>query len=52
MGMYVCFMYIQAGAAASATAYASVASCSDDHIPAPTYGWPHDGAMSSFDHAA
>lgn len=30
----------------------SSAHCSDDHIPSLDYGWPHHGAVSSFDHAS
>lgn len=28
------------------------AQCSDDHIPAPAYQWPHQGALASFDYAS
>eukprot|EP00953_Heterococcus_sp_UTEX-ZZ885_P039910 20421-Heterococcus_DN1.PRE.5 len=41
-----------AGVAASAAAGATVALCSDDHIPAPSYGWPQDGPLASFDYAS
>lgn len=28
------------------------AECSDDHIPAPDYGWSHHGALASYDYAS
>jgi hypothetical protein len=29
----------------------SLSNCSDDHIPSLDYGWPHHGALASFDYA-
>ncbi|KAG5185887.1 cytochrome c1 [Tribonema minus] len=43
---------VAAGLTASAAAGAGAALCNDDCIPSLSYGWPQDGALSSFDHAA
>jgi ubiquinol-cytochrome c reductase cytochrome c1 subunit len=40
------------GAAASAAVGAGTALCSETNIHPLHYGWPQDGAFSSFDHAA
>mmetsp|Transcript_5529 Transcript_5529/g.5705 ORF Transcript_5529/g.5705 Transcript_5529/m.5705 type:complete len:271 (+) Transcript_5529:95-907(+) len=32
--------------------YPSTSNCSEDHIPSLDYGWPHHGALASFDYAS
>ena len=40
------------GLAGLSTGFLEKAECSDDHVPAPAYQWPHHGALASFDYAS